>query len=120
MSMTSERIDEQGRPVRVKVGAVDYTVQWHGLEWHRQTGAMGQQDMILLTIDLYEALAPHQIAVTFMHEIVHALHLHSLNDGNLNGEEIAALVSVGLTAFWRDNPLAFYWWRGLLTAGEAA
>jgi hypothetical protein len=111
-----EQFDDAGRPVRVKVGPVDYTVLWVDIATWRAMGTPGQQDPICQTIRLLADHPAGGIAVDFVHELMHAFRYQSpiCGVGDINEEMACQLAATNLTAFWRDNPLTFAWWASLL------
>lgn len=118
----SECFDEHGRPTLVKVGAVDYTVLWVDVQQARAIRTCAQQDPWYQTIQLLDVVPPTGLAVDFVHELFHALRYQSPVAGNedeITEEQAAQLCAVGLTAFWRDNPRTFAWWRGLVGLDDA-
>lgn len=111
----TEQFDAQGRPVRVKVGPVDYTVSWHPREWMDVYGRRGHCNDAYQALALCEDIGSSRLATTFLHEICHAVNNESAcSFEDMNDEAAARVYSSGLTAFWRDNPLTFAWWAGLL------
>jgi hypothetical protein len=109
--MPTEKFDETGKPVLVKVGAVDYTVEWYDEYQFRARNAFGQGDHLYAKLGACNFLKPQAMAVAFLHEVTHALHFGSSasQDKELDVEHIAELVSNGLAAFWRDNPGTMQW-----------
>ena len=108
-----ESMDGEKRPTLVKVGPYDYKVIWTDLQ--REQDCVGLHSALQLEITLDCKLPKTLLAVTFLHEVCHALYAMTHDQGeSITHEEQADLYANGLTAFWRDNPRTFEWWRGLL------
>lgn len=104
---------EDGKPVRVKVGPFDYSVAWCELQRNEECVGLHQQLPLLLSFDRH--LPDSLLAVTFVHEVLHALYaIEHKPEEALPHEQQADLYSAGLTAFWRDNPQTFKWWGALI------
>lgn len=74
-------------------------------------------DTTLLVIRIYADMPPTRLAACFLHELIHALHAASPlanRHTDIEEEQMADLCSLGLVAFWRDNPSIFSWWSGLI------
>lgn len=112
--MAVERFDTAGRPTRVKVGPVDFAVQWRDAEWRDKYDRAGHCNSHYLEMVFSDLTGPN-LARVFLHEVCHAIKDFSpLMSDSLNNEQYADLTACGLVAFWRDNPLTFAWWAGLL------
>jgi hypothetical protein len=112
-----EKFDEQGKPVRVKVLSTDYEIIWMDAATVRMSDKLGSHDGWMSKIHLVAEMSePTALAGDFLHELFHALYClsASFDAENFNQEHAARIVSTGMTAFWRDNPLTFKWWQSLL------
>lgn len=79
------------------------------------TELRGQCNYVTKIIHIRALGSPCEIAVTFLHEIMHGLEL-TLNKLNIkmDYEDRVNFHSPLLVAFWRDNPAVFKWWVGLV------
>jgi len=98
------------RPDSIKVGAIVYTVEWHGEDWLDRYDRRGDCCPRKATIGVCEAMPPAQQAVTLLHEVCHAIEHASATCGEkLEPEQAALLYSGGLAMVWRDNPGLVRW-----------
>ena len=103
------------RPVKVKIGPLDYAVLWVDAAWSLDTRLNGQIDYSYQIIRVAEWMPSTQQAITLLHEIVHGIHNNTNNSDDMNAEEIACMVSRGLVACWRDNPTLMDWLKEAIT-----
>lgn len=118
----TEQLDEQGRPIRCKVGALTYEIRWMDKDWQEQSNFTGFHAQHLGYVCICETLQPSLMAVIFMHEILHAMHWqHTDEDGGLaTTEKQAHAYSYAIAGFFRDNPNVAVWWTGLLNGEGVA
>lgn len=112
-----------GMPTKVKVGCFYWnivTVSDKEADIANYWGATQPQH---LTISLRQSITdPTQLANTFIHEVLHAIHyvfglIAADQDETCDSpseEEYTTLGANGLLAFWQDNPEAVKWWENLV------
>jgi hypothetical protein len=109
-----EKVDKIGRPIKVKVAALDYKIIWRTDDWGSTSDCYGLCETVARRITLDATQDDMQAAVTFLHEVLHAIHSIQLKGQELDAETFANMTSVNLVAFWRDNPKTFAWWNGII------
>ncbi|MFH1719072.1 MAG: hypothetical protein ABIF19_17090 [Planctomycetota bacterium] len=85
--------------------------------------AFGLHNSNTQVIRLARGRKRQRIAVTFLHEILHAfgyLYGPEVKDGMVKEEEQVGACGFGLTAFIRDNPEAWAWFVDLAVREPAA
>ena len=103
-------------PKTVKVGCFVYDVLVLHADAGDIAGVMGAQHARVLKIYVREEQPPLQLANTFLHEVLHAIHhQYGLDDGD-DEESFTNLTANGLCAFWMDNPAAVKWWSRIVQA----
>jgi hypothetical protein len=105
-------------PKSVRVGCFDFEIKIMHLDESNLSGAIGVTHLIKNRIGIrVNDQTSQQIANTFIHEVLHAIHWgYGLND-NSNEELFTELTANGLCQFWQDNPLACVWWRNAVALG---
>lgn len=101
-------------PKRVRVGCYIFKVEV-GQEWeHNSRSEFGHVNLCSQIIRVHPALSKQKLANTFMHEIIHAIHMvYDLGD-NSTEEAFTSRTANGICAFWQDNPQAVKWWKRLV------
>jgi hypothetical protein len=104
------------RPTSVKIGHLDYAIEWVGAEWAVGHNRKGEINYVEEVIRVVETLSPYSMADTFLHEIVHALteHYDAASDDPISRENLSHWMGAGLVMVFRDNPEAFAWWSSLI------
>lgn len=102
------------RPSKVKIGTLDYTIEWKSAEWEMEEKAFGQCTTDRETIRISERLTGYRLASVFSHEVAHALAYHFNCYDKVDPEQACDIASYGMVMFWRDNPDAFIWWIDLI------
>lgn len=93
-------------PKTVKIGGYRFKIKAAGKNSSDIAGVMGTAQYISMLIRIRMGLKPLQLANTFIHEVIHAIHWnYGLNDDS-HEEEFTNLTANGLCAFWQDNLLA--------------
>lgn len=103
-------------PGPIKVGPFDFKIRWTGKAEAEKKKALGTCDKNEHVISIYAGLNHLQMADTFLHEILHAVHHVILGPGGDERKEEVAVeaYSIGLTMVARDNPRFFEWWLASL------
>ncbi len=102
----------------IRVGPVDYEIRWYG---NAEEGAFGYRGLVnhnLAIVWFNGEAPPTQMAVTFLHEVMHAVQTNGHLADEHKCEDCTEIASTGLTAFWRDNPEVMRWWMGLIMPGK--
>jgi len=113
----------RGMPSQVRIGCFIFDVVVGGnLEHQVLTNSYGFMAPTLKRIGISEGLSPIEVANTFIHECMHAIHLvyglmRDCDEASPTEEEYTTLTANGLCAFWQDNPKACAWWSKLLKIG---
>lgn len=104
----------KGLPKTVRIGCYTYDVGiMHGDDADIAEVA-GATSGLRQMIRVRPHMKPQQLANTFMHEVLHAIHyVYGLKDGD-EEEKFTNQTANGLCAFWQDNPEACRWWVKLL------
>jgi hypothetical protein len=98
----------------VKVGALDYKIEWVGDEWEWSHGKWAECVTDWQIIRITSRMGAHRTACTFAHEVYHALSATYRCFNKVQPEQAADIASYGMVQFWRDNPEAFEWWSALV------
>ncbi len=112
----------KGIPTKVRVGCFTYSVIIGSPEDHEVEGTYGHMSSFMQHISLRPRMSAHQLANTFIHEVLHAIHyvyglIKHPDEPQPSEEEYTTLSANGLCAFWQDNPEAMRWWVKCLSAG---
>lgn len=115
----------KGMPTRVRIGCFVIDVIVGSYEDHEQEGTYGHLNMFQKRISVRPGMASHQLANTFIHEVMHGIHsvyglMRGPDETQPTEEEYTTLTANGLCAFWQDNPKAAAWWSKLLKLEEPA
>lgn len=109
------------RPNKVKIGPLDYSVEWRDDAWSQRYDRCGDCNSSLMVIGICENMPAFKIAAVFLHEVMHAIQDYSpCPSRSLTPEEACDLWGYGLVSFWRDNPDVFAWWSSLFTTEKEA
>lgn len=98
-------------PHKVRIGAMDYTVEPWSTREASSAGALGMCDANLLIIRIREDMVPMKKAEVLVHEILHGMWdsagLHCGSDPE--EEHVVSALAYQFLQVWRDNPelLAF-------------
>lgn len=106
-------------PKSVRIGCYNFRVIVGRHSEHLET--FGHMDVINKEISIAPGLRGHDLANTFLHEVIHAVHVHFglLHMEELRSEEaFTTLTANGLCAFWQDNPKAIDWFMKAVTTDE--
>jgi len=103
-------------PVRIAVGAVSWRVTLLTHKAATRLRVFGQADLQRRRLELDPALSGTQLAVIFLHELLHGLH-DAVGVVDHTPPHVAhARESIALSRFLAHNPQAAGWWFGLLQA----
>lgn len=98
---------------QIKIGARLYQVRLMTEDESDDCGLLGQCDKNKARIRLLH-VDDRQLAVTFMHEVMHALYQEwCIADGD-DEERTVDTLSNGLATVMVDNPTWFIWWGSLM------
>ena len=104
----------KGIPKVVRIGCYNYSVNLMHDDDAAIAGVMGAAYHSQLSIRLRTDVPPQQLANTFLHEVIHAIHyVFGIGDDD-NEETFTNLTTNGLCAFWMDNPKAMEWFQKTL------
>jgi hypothetical protein len=99
-------------PKKVRVGFSTYEIRIMDKDSGDINGICGSSHAIKQVITITDQLVPQQVANTFLHEIIHAVH-HQFGlmqrETPPSEEEWTNLTTNGLSAFMQDNPDAMLW-----------
>lgn len=101
-------------PKTIRIGCYIFKVEI-GQEWeHNANNEFGHVNLCTQIIRVHPGLAGQKLANTFMHEVLHGIHMvYDLGDRS-DEEDFTARVANGLCSFWQDNPEAVKWWGELV------
>lgn len=109
-----------GMPGSVRVGCYEFLVEVGEVEDHEAEGTFGHVNYQSQKIRVRPGLNARNLANTFLHEVMHAIHwFHDLDD-NSDEEAFTTRSANGLCAFWQDNPEAVSWWYRVLQTPRSA
>ena len=104
----------RGRPRRLKVLNLTFTVLFMNDAQMAGTGAVGYCDPETQTIGLVGAQPDDSMQDTFLHEVFHAiLHVMDLKETETE-ENYVRRLATGLCTALSNNPASFKWWSGLV------
>lgn len=96
-------------PASIKIGWCDFRID----EWNPRDAASsnryGETCRLTKVIRIDVSHGPRQTAVTFLHEILHAIYSVWTMNKEDDEERIVTLSSEGLGTVMRDNPDVFAW-----------
>lgn len=106
-------------PKSVRVGCYVFRIEVAEFEDSEAEGTFGHMNPINQKIRVRPGMTPQNLANTFIHECLHAIHwFHSCGESaSLGGdteEEYTTKGANGLCAFWQDNQQAVAWWNRTL------
>lgn len=97
-------------PTSVRIGCYTYAIVVMADVDQATDRIFGDMNHTLLRIRLCAGMPTAQLANTFMHEVMHAIHrFHNVED-KTSEEDTTLSTTNGLCAFWMDNPVAAAWW----------
>ncbi|MPQ56290.1 hypothetical protein [Duganella sp. FT27W] len=97
-------------PKSVRIGSYDFKVVVMPNFEQASDTVYGDMNAVLQRIRICDDLAPARLANTFMHEVMHAIHMfYGVGDKTIE-EDTTFLTTNGLCAFWMNNPEAAAWW----------
>jgi hypothetical protein len=97
-------------PSSVRIGCYSFSVEIMNGDDANIAGVYGAMMSFGHKIRLNPLMSAQQAANTFIHEVLHAIHLvYGLSDGS-DEETFTSLSANGLCAFWQDNTEACKWW----------
>lgn len=99
-------------PKKVRIGFSTYEIRIMDRDSGDINGICGSSHAIKQVITITDQMAPQQVANTFLHEVIHAVHhmaglMH--REVPASEEEYTNLTANGLCAFMQDNPEAMLW-----------
>lgn len=105
----------RGLPKSVRIGCYVFRIEVADAEDQEADGTFGHMNPISQKIRLRPGMNAQNLANTFMHEVLHAIHwFHGLMGADPTAidveEEYTTKGANGLCAFWQDNPKASAWW----------
>lgn len=107
----------EGMPKKLKIGCFQFRIEVTDAEDSESDGEFGHMNPINQKIRLRPGMTAQNLADTFIHEVLHAIHWHaSLHDGSIE-EEFTLLSAHGLCSLWQDNPKQMAWWVNLNALG---
>lgn len=104
----------KGMPKLVRVGCFQFKIEIGDFEDHEAETSFGHCNVLSQKIRLRPGMSGQNLANTFIHEVLHAIHwFHDLKDADTE-EDFTTRGANGLVAFWQDNPKAIGWWTRTL------
>ncbi|TSP13938.1 hypothetical protein [Cupriavidus campinensis] len=98
----------KGLPKRVRIGAFWFDVEV--IPPYEGTGEFGHMNVGSQMIRVSPDQRPENLANTFIHEVIHAIHwANGLLDEKSDEEDYTIAAANGLCAFVQDNPEAMAW-----------
>lgn len=102
-------------PKSVRVGCYEFCIEIGEIEDHESAREFGHVNLANQKIRIRPNMRPHNLANTFIHEVLHAIHwVYGLYSGKPDEETYTTQGANGLCAFWQDNPEAVAWWGEVL------
>lgn len=103
-------------PKAVRVGCYQFRVEVTEFEDHEAEMTFGHMNPISQKIRVRPGMTPQNLANTFIHEVLHAIHWWLACDPGAQDveEEYTLKGANGLCAFLQDNPKAVSWMQRLL------
>jgi hypothetical protein len=110
----------KGMPTTLRIGCYEFRVEVQDFEDAETDRAFGHMQPSNQKIRLRPGMTPRNLANTFIHEVMHALHFFMATgnflkydeplDPHAVEEEFVLKGANGLCMFWQDNPKACAWW----------
>jgi len=106
----SELSHYAGIPKHLKVGCYKFRIEVTEAEDSEADVTFGHMNPINQKIRVRPGMTAQNLADTFIHEVLHAIHwVASLHDGS-DEEEFTLMSAHGLCSLWQDNPKQMAWW----------
>lgn len=103
-----------GIPKSLKIGNFRFSVSVQESGDSQAMMAFGHMNPISQSIRLAPDQNAQNLADTFIHEVLHAIHWHfELMGENVDEEDFTTRTAHGLCQLWQDNPAAMAWWVGI-------
>lgn len=110
----------EGIPTSLKIGNFRFTVEIEDFGDSVATGSFGHMNQVSHKIRVAQHQTAQNLADTFLHEVLHAIHVYfDLQDEN-DEEDFTLFGARGLCQVWQDNPKAMDWWASINRQGLAA
>lgn len=107
-----------GLPKFVRVGCYIYAIEVMEESDSESAREFGHCNFISRKIRVAAGMTSQEVANTFIHEVMHAIHRFvGVNDESTE-EQTTTLSANGLCAFWQDNPEACLWWAKTNASGR--
>lgn len=104
----------KGMPKALKIGNYRFPVVLLEPGAAQASNAHGSMCPVEQTIRISPGQNPQNLADTFIHEVIHAIHFHFELLGDESPEElITTFTAHGLCQLWQDNPMAMAWWASI-------
>ncbi|MFW6855368.1 hypothetical protein ACODYM_29175 [Burkholderia gladioli] len=100
----------RGIPSHVKVGNFKFTIDLRSRAVGDLAHMFGACDTQTQVIWLFEGMTPENLADTFIHEVLHAIHWVADLDDKSDEEAFTLRTAHGLCQLWQDNPETMKWW----------
>jgi len=111
-------VKPEGAPDTVRVGVMDYKIDWVDSTWSFGADRYGECCYTELIIRLNGQLSAQLLAQGFIHEIQHAgwdaMGYARDSEPRFKSEDVAVFAGDFWPMFWRNNPEALKWWLSLL------
>lgn len=100
-----------GMPKVLKIGNFHFPVVVLESGAAQASNAHGSMCPVTQIIRISPGQNAQNLADTFIHEVLHAIHYHfELLGDNAPEELLTTLTAHGLCQLWQDNPLGMAWW----------
>lgn len=101
----------ESMPKKVRIGFQSYEIRIMDKDSGDINLICGSSHALKQVITITDQMVPQQVANTFLHEVIHAIHhVYGLQHReDPSEEEYTNLTTNGLSAFIQDNPEAMLW-----------
>lgn len=107
-----------GMPRAIRIGNFNFLVKLVSVGESQATNRHGLMCPVQQIIEISPGQNAQNLADTFIHEVIHAIHYHfDLLDDNNQEEQITTMTAHGLCQVWQDNPKAMAWWAAVNAHG---
>lgn len=107
----------EGIPKKLKIGCYSFRVEVLEADDAEADAQFGHMNSVNQKIRVRPGMTAQNLADTFIHEVIHAIHWHANLYNDNTEEEFTLLTAHGLCSLWQDNPKAMKWWVDLNAQG---
>jgi hypothetical protein len=100
-----------GMPRSLKIGNFRFAVELQDAGDANASSSFGHMNPVNQMIRMAPDQNAQNLADTFIHEVLHAIHFHfGLLGDDKDEEDFTTMGAHGLCQLWQDNPQAMAWW----------